>query len=101
MPYRAQTLKPIGWVHPEKRRPPANERGYGYQWRKLRARILERDPICGSASMFREDDREKAKFAPDKRDILAQAYLANIDRESQKALAAILKRVKKSKWRAK
>ena len=59
------------------------------------------DSVAATLRMFREDDREKAKFAPDKRDILAQAYLANIDRESQKALAAILKREKKSKWRAK
>ena len=59
------------------------------------------DSVAATLRMFREDDREKAKFAPDKRDILAQAYLAKDDRESQKALAAIFKRVKKSKWRAK
>ena len=46
MPWKAKTLKPLGWVDPEKRRLPANLRGYGYHWRKLRARILERDPIC-------------------------------------------------------
>jgi 5-methylcytosine-specific restriction protein A len=27
-------------------RPTSAERGYGHQWRKLRARILARDPIC-------------------------------------------------------
>ena len=46
MPYKAQTLKPRGWVPPDQRRPDSNKRGYGRQWRKLRARILERDPIC-------------------------------------------------------
>jgi len=46
MPYKAQTLKPRGWVPPDQRRPDSNRRGYGHQWRVLRARILERDPIC-------------------------------------------------------
>jgi hypothetical protein len=59
------------------------------------------ESVAATLRMFREDHREKAKFAPDKRDILAQAYLAKNDRESQKALAGILKRVKKFKWRAK
>ena len=59
------------------------------------------ESVAATLRMFREDDREKAKFAPDKRDILAHAYLAKIDRESQRALAAILKREKKSKWRVK
>ena len=59
------------------------------------------ESVAATLRMFREDDREKAKFAPDKRDILAHAYFAKIDRESQKALAAILKREKKSKWRVK
>jgi hypothetical protein len=45
-PYKAQTLKPRGWIHPDKRRPPPNERGYGYAWRVLRPRILARDPVC-------------------------------------------------------
>jgi 5-methylcytosine-specific restriction protein A len=46
MPYRAGILRPPDWIHPDKRRLPPNLRGYGYAWRKLRARILERDPVC-------------------------------------------------------
>jgi hypothetical protein len=63
MPWKAQTLKPIGWIHPDRRRPPPNERGYGYEWRRVRARILARDPIytiCGiepSCDSFRTSTR--------------------------------------------
>jgi 5-methylcytosine-specific restriction enzyme A len=46
VPWKAKTLRPIGWIPPDRRRPDSNQRGYGRQWRKLRARILERDPIC-------------------------------------------------------
>jgi hypothetical protein len=46
MPWKAKTLKPIGWVHPDKRSPPPNKHGYDHRWRRLRARILVRDPIC-------------------------------------------------------
>jgi 5-methylcytosine-specific restriction protein A len=45
-PYSAKTLKPRGWIHPEKRRPNSAARGFGSQWRKTRKRILERDPVC-------------------------------------------------------
>jgi 5-methylcytosine-specific restriction enzyme A len=45
-PYSAKTLKPRGWVDPEKRRPNSAARGYGRQWRNLRQRILAQHPIC-------------------------------------------------------
>ena len=45
-PYSAKTLKPRGWIDPEKRRGNSAQRGYGYRWRKIRARVLEQHPIC-------------------------------------------------------
>src|SRR5688500_9248657 len=45
-PYSAKTLKPRGWIHPEKRRPNSAARGYGYAWRRIRARVLADNPIC-------------------------------------------------------
>ena len=49
MPYKAATLKPRGWIDPEKRRGNSAQRGYGYQWRKIRARVLEQHPTVRSA----------------------------------------------------
>lgn len=46
VPYKAQTLKPRGWIHPEKRRPNSAARGYGSAWRRIRARVLGQHPIC-------------------------------------------------------
>jgi 5-methylcytosine-specific restriction enzyme A len=45
-PYSAKTLKPRGWVDPEKRRGNSAQRGYGYQRRKIRALVLEQHPVC-------------------------------------------------------
>lgn len=55
MPWKAQTLKPVGWVHPEKRRPNAAQRGYDHRWRKIRAEILQRDPVCVICHAARSD----------------------------------------------
>jgi 5-methylcytosine-specific restriction enzyme A len=41
-----KTLRPLGWIPPDQRRPPPNKRGYDSAWRQLRKRILARDPIC-------------------------------------------------------
>jgi len=30
----------------DSRRPPANERGYDWNWRKLRSLVLAREPLC-------------------------------------------------------
>ena len=45
-PWAAKTLKPLGWVDPEKRRPNSAARGYGSAWRKIHARVLEQHPVC-------------------------------------------------------
>ena len=46
MPYKAATLKPRGWVDPEKLRPNSAKRGYGAAWRRIRARVLALNSIC-------------------------------------------------------
>jgi 5-methylcytosine-specific restriction protein A len=46
VPYSAKVLRPRGWIPPDQRRGSSAERGYGNAWRKIRRRILERDPIC-------------------------------------------------------
>jgi 5-methylcytosine-specific restriction protein A len=53
MPYKALTLRglgSIGWIHPDKRRPDSNRRGYGYQWRKVRNAYLAAHPYCEAPS---------------------------------------------------
>ena len=56
------------------------------------------DSVAATLRMFREDDREKAKFAAEKRDILARER-ASYRAKNQKFLAGILKRAKE--WPAK
>jgi 5-methylcytosine-specific restriction enzyme A len=46
MPYRASTLKPRGWVPPDRRRPNSAARGYGRPWRKVRNAYLTAHPYC-------------------------------------------------------
>ena len=54
------------------------------------------DSVAATLRMFREDDREKAKFAPDKREMQARER-ASFRAKNQEVLAGILKRAKQSK----
>ena len=45
-PYAAKTLKPRGWIPPDQRRGSSAQRGYGSAWRRIRACVLAKNPIC-------------------------------------------------------
>lgn len=48
-PWSAKTLKPRGWVHPDRRRPNSAARGYGYKWRKIRDAYIAKHPFCAAS----------------------------------------------------
>lgn len=44
----------------DRKRPSAARRGYGHRWRKLRAAVLARKPVCACGRMATEVDHIKA-----------------------------------------